>query len=174
MPTITYTPIAKRVITSPTTTVTFSNIPSTYTDLVVVCSLIGISTGQGFRYQVGTSGTIDTGNNYSYTWISGKGTGSPNTASNRVSTTNQGQIGWAWQGSSENLSVVTANFQNYSNTTTFKSSIGRTSDVTKEVSAIVNLWRSTNAITDLRLFPSNGYTMAAGSTLTLYGIKAGS
>lgn len=148
---------------------TFSTIPQTYTDLFVICNLVGISAGQGFRYQAGTSGTIDTGNNYSYTWLSGNGSSA---ASGRVSSTNQGQIGWAWQGSSENSSTIYASFQNYTNSTTFKTAVGRTADPGRESAGIINLWRSTNAITDLKLFPSNSYTMGVGSTLTLYGIKA--
>jgi hypothetical protein len=168
--TATYDKIATHTVTgSALASHTFSAIPQTYTDLFLICNLIGISTGQGFRYQAGTSGTIDTANNYSYTWLSGSGSSA---ASGRVTTTNQGQVGWAWQGSSENSSVIIANFQNYSNTTTFKTAVGRTSDAGKESAAAINLWRSTNAITDLKLFPSNGYTMGVGSTLTLYGIKA--
>mgnify|MGYP007049610877 CR=1 FL=1 len=168
--TATYDKIATYTVTgSAQASYTFTNISQAYTDLFVICNLVGVPTGQGFRYQAGTSGTLDTGNNYSYTWLSGNNTAA---ASGRVSSANQGQIGWAWQGSSEKSSVIYANFQNYSNTTTFKTAVGRTADSGLESAAIVNLWRSTNAITDLRLFPSTSTTMGVGSTLNLYGIKA--
>jgi hypothetical protein len=167
---VTYDRIATYTVTgSAATSYTFSSISQTYTDLFLVCNITAVATGQGFRFQYGTSGTIDTGNNYSYTWLTGTGSVA---SSGRVSSTNQGQFGWAAVGSSTGFTTLTCNIQNYSNTTTFKTAINRSSDAGSETSALVNLWRSTAAITDIRLFPSNSNTMGVGSMLTLYGIKA--
>ena len=167
---LTYDRIATHTVTgSASTSYTFTAIDQTYTDLFLVCNITAVAFGQGFRFQYGTSGTIDTGNNYSYTWVSGTGSTTP---SGRVTNTNQGQFGWAAQGSSTGFTVLTCNIQNYSNTSTRKTAINRSDDAGAETSALVNLWRSTAAITDIRLFPSNGNTMGVGSMLTLYGIKA--
>lgn len=65
------------------------------------------------------------------------------------------------------------NFQNYSNTTTFKTMIGRNGAAAFDVEASVQLWRSTSAINTLQLFAGQGgINFTSGSTFTLYGITA--
>jgi hypothetical protein len=71
--------------------------------------------------------------------------------------------------------AVIAHIQNYSNTTTYKTSIGRGNRPDSLVDATVSLWRDTAAITTIDLamgsaFPANNF--ASGSTLSLYGIAA--
>jgi hypothetical protein len=58
---------------------------------------------------------------------------------------------------------------NYSNTTTYKTSLVRTNN--DRVAAVVNLWRSTAAITTIKLEEVVTGDIATGSTFTLYGIK---
>jgi len=161
----TYVPIANQVLTSATASVTFSSIPSTYTDLVLVSSA-GYSTGGG-------NGTInlqfngDTGTNYSFTYIQGNGSAA---SSGRGSSTT---IGVAAQADGSNLGSFAANtcqIMNYSNTTTYKIAITRANADTVATQAWVSLWRSTSAITSLTL--TGAYSMAIGSTFTLYGILA--
>ena len=60
---------------------------------------------------------------------------------------------------------------NYSNTTTYKTTLGRGSNVATDVEAIVGLWRNTAAITSITVAPSGG-NMKTGTVLSLYGIKA--
>ncbi len=62
------------------------------------------------------------------------------------------------------------NVMNYSNTTTYKTILSRSSDLYTEAS--VNLWRNTAAITSIIIGAQGAYTFSAGSTFTLYGIKA--
>lgn len=166
----TYDKIATYTVTgTPASDYTFTSIPQTYTDLFLVINVTGIRAFEGFRFQYGSSGSIDTTTSYSYTWLTGTGSAA---SSGRVSNANQGQFGWAAIGSSTGVATFTCNIQNYSNTTTFKTSINRSSDAGSEASALVNLWRKTTAISDIKLFPSNGWTMGVGTTFNLYGIKA--
>jgi hypothetical protein len=64
---------------------------------------------------------------------------------------------------------------NYSNSTTYKTVLGRSNRASSDTAADVGLWRSTSAITRIDLamggsFPTNNF--ASGSTFTLYGIAA--
>ena len=60
---------------------------------------------------------------------------------------------------------------NYSNTTTYKTAISRGDRGATSTVAIVNLWRSTSAINNIQFF-TDATNFAAGSIITLYGIKA--
>lgn len=170
MPTRTYTPIISQTLANTTATVLFSNIPSTYTDLVLVGDF-SMSSPSGTVYIVGRAGngSIDTGANYSSTVLLGNGS---TVSSYRTSSVAYMQYDTYITGS--NRAMLTSNFQNYSNTTTNKTALGRTSSAATNASAIVNLWRSTSAIERINLYDYTGNSFAAGSIFTLYGIKAGS
>jgi hypothetical protein len=163
----TYEPIATTTLGSSAVSYTFSSIPTTYTDLRLV--LIGAitSAGQDFYFQVG-NGSVDTGTNYSTTFLHGNGTA---VGSSRLNTRNQGYFDWSGQSTTAGNSMVTADFMNYSNTTTFKTVLSRTGTASISTEAVVNLWRSTSAINTVKIFASGG-NLQAGSMLTLYGIKA--
>ena len=160
----TYEPIATQTLGSSASSVTFSSITGTYTDLVIVCNGLANSgtTGLGMRYNG------DTGNNYSATFLEGSGT---TALSERQSSTNYLRVAWNSIWDTTTPSNIIINIQNYSNATTYKTSINRSNNSARYVEAIVGLWRNTNAITSFTL---TGVTnnLAAGSTFTLYGIKA--
>jgi hypothetical protein len=166
MPTQTYTPIARQVLNG-TTSVDFTSISSTYTDLVLIGSLIQSGSAINSFMRVG-NGTVDTGSNYSQTILYGNGTSAVST---RVSsqTAFYADIAGA-PGTGSDYNVVTYSLQNYSNTTTNKTVLMRASKATNGTDAIVGLWRSTSAINRISLYSSNALT----GTFTLYGIKAGS
>jgi hypothetical protein len=162
----TYEPIATQTLGSAQASVTFSSIPSTYTDLVLIASFkpdSTIYTGYG-RFN------SDSGTNYSETLLYGTGSAA---GSARETTRDKMYFGnWTTPNTTSSNVINILNIMNYSNTTTFKTVISRTSDSTTEVSAAVNLWRSTAAITSLETFVGGAGKFVAGSTFTLYGIKA--
>lgn len=165
----TYTPIATYALGSATQYVDFLIIPQTYTDLILVSNAKDSGTGTvNTNAQVG-NGSYDTGSNYSWTWLGGSGT---TAASGRGSNTTSYLTGAVSTGGN---AVTTLHFQNYSNTTTYKTMLSRSSlaDTAsgQSVSAWAGLWRSTSAINQIRVYPG-GQTWAAGSTFTLYGIQA--
>lgn len=159
-----YTPIATTTLSSANSTITFSSIPATYTDLVLVTSAKLTTGSADATYTVnGSAGT-----NYSLTYLSGNGS-----AASSARTTNNGyayldSYGWVTSGE---FNVSITHFMNYSNTTTYKTMLSRASNATSGVDAIVALWRSTAAINQIVIF-ANSSTFTAGSTFTLYGIKA--
>ena len=160
--TVTYTPIATNTLGSATASVTFSSIPGTYKDLVLVING-GNSVGTNLSLQFNS----DTGSNYSSTRLQGDGS----TASSSRFSSQVEMIGPQISTSIDN--VIIANIMNYSNATTYKSALMRGSDASSLVNAYVGLWRSTAAITSVKIITyTNSYTINSGSTLTLYGIGA--
>jgi len=168
MATPTYTPIESKTLGSNTAIVEFTSIPQTYTDLVLVINGKSDTSTVNVYAQVG-NGSYDTGTNYSWTWLGGSGS---TAASGRGSTTDALLFGASGTSS---FSPTIIHFQNYSNTTTYKTMISRssTADTTsgQTVSAWVGLWRSTSAINRIKLYP-NVQNWVAGTIATLYGIKA--
>lgn len=158
----TYTPIETQTLTSSTTTVTFSNISGSYTDLILIYN--GNATGQqGYRTRVG-NGSIDTGTNYSETYIGGDG-------SSASSGKRTGYGAFVDPTIFATPNTIITNFMNYSNTSTYKTLLWRYNNTAGEVGAQIGLWRSTSAI---NIIDVTAYTkeFTAGSTFTLYGIAA--
>ena len=160
----TYEPIATNTLASATNNVTFSSIPSTYTDLVLIMSLKSTSGVQDCLIQLNS----DTGNNYSSTFLYGTGAAG---ASTRQANNPYGYGDYLGAIFTTNFNNEIVQFMNYSNSTTNKTFLSRANQADNGVDAIVNLWRSTAAINTIKLFPS-AQNFAIGSTFTLYGIKA--
>ena len=108
----------------------------------------------------------DTGTNYSGTYVGGTGT---STSSGRA--TSQTRLDIAYQPSTAMGNII-FHVLNYSNTTTYKTSLSRSNNYTGGmVFAYVGLWRSTAAITSISI-TAGTTNIATNSTFSLYGIKA--
>lgn len=164
----TYDCIATTTLTSTASSVVFSSIPQTYTDLVVVF------TGKNTTANVAMTGEFDLnsdgGNNYSSTQLNMDNTTSRGTGNNG------GYYGQLYRNS---VSWAVVQFMNYSNSTTNKTWLSRWasmggSDGANLGGAIVGLWRNTNAITQIDFNRPAGESGSfdIGCTWTLYGIKA--
>jgi anti-sigma-K factor RskA len=158
----TYTPIATQTMTSATASVTFSSISGSYTDLVLVVA--GQASGAQRNLLLQFNG--DTGANYSVTILYGDGS---TAGSDRLSSQNSAFVG-GLNNTTQSNSII--NIMNYSNTTTYKTTIGRNNSSTVQVASKVTLWRNTAAITSIVAFLVGSDTFTTGTTLTLYGIAA--
>lgn len=160
----TYEPISTNVLVSNASSVTFSSISQSYTDLVLVVRAISTGTAQPDIY-MRVNG--DTGNTYSRTRMGGN-------ASSTFTTNITGETFWVL-GPMESSAITTTicNIMNYSNTTTAKTMLVRSNDSAVAVQAMACLWSNTSAINSILLYPepSRG-DFLAGSSFTLYGIKA--
>jgi len=161
----TYEAIATQTLGSTASTVTFSSIPSTYTDLVLVISAIATTSVGG---DIVIQFNSDTGSNYSGTYVWGNGTSA---GSNRASNATYSLIDYYAEMDTSVANRIVS-IQNYSNTTTFKTFLSRANNAGRGTDAIVGMWRSTAAITSLLLDVTSTNDFAAGSTFSLYGIKA--
>ena len=157
----TYEPIATQTASGSVSTYTFSSIPSTYTDLILVTNFGAAATDAYVRLN------SDSGANYSQTWLEGRASGA---VSGRY--TNRNQFNLVYEGFATGSINITGIFQlmNYANTTTYKTGIWREGEVSTSVEAHVGLWRSTAAVNSLTVYAGGNFV--AGSTFTLYGIKA--
>lgn len=163
----TYESIAIATASGSTNTVTFSSIPSTYTDLVLVTTIR--STGSSFS-QTRIRFNGDSGSNYSGTVLLGNGS-----AASSYRETNATEMLVAYDALSSNpsgfFSPTIINIMNYANTTTNKTLLARNSNALGNAMADVFLWRSTAAINSVSIITANA-NFDAGSTFSLYGILA--
>ena len=162
--TTTYEMITTTTLGSATGTVNFTSISGAYTDLILVFngSEAGGSTPE---LRVG-NGSIDTGANYSWTYMGGNGSSAV-----AGSTGNADSINPAFSPTTNSRYIVIYQFMNYSNTTTNKTILIRANDTTGRTVAEIGLWRNNAAINQIRIYdPYNNIN--SGSTFTLYGIKA--
>ncbi len=162
----TYTPIASITLGADAASVTFSSIPQTYTDLILVSNTRSTragNTGDNIFLRFNS----DSGTNYSATTLEGNGSIAEST---RFSSASAVYIRIPASTATANVfSPSITNIMNYSNTTTNKSTLTRAQSVSESVNLIVGLWRNTTAITSINLSANNG-NFVSGSTFNLYGI----
>lgn len=159
---LTYEPIASTTLGAAATTVTFDNIPGTYTDLILV---ILEPTASGSN-----AGTIkfnqDSGSNYSRTILRGDGSV---TSATRASNETTGYYGGQVANAIQMFQIMS-----YANTNVNKTVLQVTRGLVSAADAIgrqVTLWRSTAAITRIDLGQvTNGHK--SGFVFSLYGVKA--
>jgi hypothetical protein len=157
----TYTPLATTTLGSNASDITFSSISGTYTDLVLIVNGYLTVDDNVFLQFNG-----DTGTNYSMTSLRGDGTSATSARNSSVAQMYLGGI----------LTTATGNaissIQNYSNSTTYKTVLTRMNGVTSGATqARVGLWRSTSAITSVKVGALSG-AFVSGTSFTLYGIAA--
>lgn len=164
--TITYDSIATTTLSSPASTITFSGISNTFTDLRLV--IVGNTTNASgvqvlFRFNSDTSAL------YSTTWIYGDGS---SVFSQRV--TGEDLIrGQFLNGSSGAIGLGIYDIFSYAGSTNKTVLIESSSDNngSGRTYRMVGLYRSTSAITSIQMFMGAG-SWTAGTTATLYGIKS--
>lgn len=167
----TYEAIATQTLATAAASVTFSSIPSTYTDLVIIAS--SANAGNGIQFNIRLNG--DSATNYSATYLFGAGsTGSSARDANRDHMDIGGSVAVTGSGSNWYAPNV-IHLINYANTTTYKTALARiyatSSSNIDYVQANVSMWRNTAAINNIYCY-TNGFNLNAGTSISLYGIKA--
>lgn len=164
----TYTTIATTTVSGTTTqSVTFSSISGSYTDLIVVFN--GGTNASGSNVDVTFNN--DTGSNYSVTYLNGDGTSATSGRATNQTAIRTNDGGYP---STDYNTVHIFSVMNYSNSTTYKTLLSRANKATGTgagVSAVVGLWRSTSAITSIKI-NVGANCFRDGSTLSIYGITA--
>jgi hypothetical protein len=165
MATATYDKIATQTLASAASSITFSSIAASWTDL----RLVFVGTGSA-----AISGRItfnsDTASNYSYTYLYANGT----TAASSASATNQTYLYLNSDSFSTTIpEFFTVDIFSYIGSTYKTSLLTKSQDTngSGSTSRWVGLWRGTAAITNINIAASGG-NFNTGTTATLYGIKA--
>jgi len=165
----TYTLIEGKTLSSATTTVSFTSIPQTYTDLLLKVSTRGTATGSGNAWQafyISFNGVLT---NLSFKFLGGTGSAA-------ISGSSASDIlGQAVEGSS--TASTFANGEIYIPNYTSSNFKGLNGDHATENNATAaltyytaGLWSNTAAINRIDFTPSSG-DFAINSTFYLYGIK---
>lgn len=160
--------IARVTLSAAASSITFTGIPGSYTDLVLVASGLQATLQDGMAIQVGNT-TIDTGTNYSATILQGTGSVAQSARETSVNYINGGLVDATTIGNN------IFHFMNYSNSTTYKTVLTRADVSSWLTRTTVGLWRSTSAINTIKIGSGNGAggfgrNLNAGFTATLYGI----
>ena len=166
----TYSTIATNTLGSNAASIDFTSISGSYTDLVLIVSAQQVTLGEDLALQFNS----DTGTNYSRTYLCGDGS---TAHSGRSTSVNQIILDHhATPPTGTSFSTAVINIMNYSNTTTFKTVLDRTgaNDTNPGLGTVLNggLWRSTSAITSIKVFCTNSSNLKTGTIATLYGIAA--
>jgi hypothetical protein len=157
---ITYEPI-NTATTVGTSSIDWTSIPQTYTDLVLIA--VGTENAVGGGYFKVILNNDGAGTTYSRTMIRGNGSA--------VSSARSSNEPYWVPDFNTNPSVSICQFMNYSNTTSYKTMLGRWNQSSTIIVQQINLWRNTAAINRITLQSSAGGNTLIG-TFTLYGIKA--
>lgn len=162
----TYTPIATQTLGSSASTVTFSSIPQTYTDLRFVCSFNSSS------YAVGGLQFNGVASGYSTTYMYSGVTSQRLTGQSKIPF----QQGTGPITQSNTFQLVITDIMNYSNTNTYKTVLWKTGNPTTTdypgYEWGVGLSSSTSAITSITFDSGGTNIFQTGSTFTLFGIAA--
>jgi hypothetical protein len=165
MPT-TYEPIATQTLGSAAATITFSSIPSTYTDLRLVLTAVANSSTIG-AYIIYNN---DSGANYSWTNLRGNGT---TAASSVIGPATQINLAFFSSATTTIPAFYTADIFSYAGSTnkTCLTTASADQNGSGLVERHVGLWRSTSAINRLDIYTNAVANFGIGTTATLYGIK---
>jgi virulence-associated protein VapD len=161
----TYEPIATTTLSSGATTITFSSISGSYTDIRLVIAVAGFSNTTG---GVALRFNSDTGSNYSQTRLIGNGTAASSSRRTSVSDI---------EFFNNNIFtpypvLLIADLMSYSGSTNKSVLLEASTDQNGSGSVFrhVGLWRNTAAITAIEARNTSGYNFNSGTTATLYGI----
>lgn len=159
----TYEPIATTTLGSATTTFTFSSIPGTYTDLVIIIEGPGISGGTSMDVDIRFNS--DSSSVYSDTRLQNAG----------CDANHNGNLIRVAAPRSNNRWNTAINIFNYADTSYYKTLIVR-SNINSTTDPVVEMysgcWRNTSAITSFTLFSGQNRNFEVGTICTLFGIAA--
>lgn len=165
--------IATTTLGSAASTITFSSIPGTYTDLRLVANIATVNQGDSYKIRFNS----DSGTNYSHTEIIGNGSTAD---SYRTSNANGIWVNYAGIGTPAGAFPLTTQFisfdlfsyagsTNKTGLLTISNDYQNTGAGNGTVTREVGLWRNTSAVTSITLV-ANSSNFYQGCTATLYGI----
>jgi len=165
MPTPTFDAIRTTTVADTTTsTISWTDIPQTYTDLVIMINAAKIASP---AVDLLARFNNDSGSNYSYNVFGTNGTSTP-TASQAASVSALYGGGFYTQQGLTRLDI-----NSYSNTTLYKTMTSRMGTTENFIEIWNATWRNVAAINRIDIISSNG-AFTVGSKFTMFGIRAGS
>jgi hypothetical protein len=157
----TYRPLANITLGTAASSVTFSSIPATFRDLVVVLLGEGSTTLEG---RIRLNG--DTGSNYTYVRMSGDGSAVSSAA---PAAGTSGFLSSVAKATTTVPLQMTINIMDYSATDKHKTIVSRANQSANGSEGLANRWANTAAVTSVAILTSTG-NWAVGTRVALYGI----
>jgi hypothetical protein len=149
------TALATVTLQAATPTVTFSGIPNTYRDLILVANFNGTTTGQTAYLNINGS--------FSGSMVGMRGNGSA------VASYTQASMFLSYAGGfTSTFETAVANILDYAQTDKHKTILVRADNATSKAEAMANRWASLDPITSVGVSLGGG-NIVAGSTFSLYG-----
>lgn len=164
----TYSQIFTTTLASAANNITFSSIPNTYTDLVLMGNIVPVNNGTAYLgVRVGTGNTLDTGTNYSQQQV--VFTNSACSAYQTFNETAVEVIGNQFQ--TNGTFTVRVDLNSYAATVAWhpiQTKISIQDNTSRQSLAI---WKNSSAINTVSLLNTAGNNcLGIGSTISLYGI----
>jgi len=171
----TYTLISSNVLSASATSITFSAIPSTYTDLVLRISARSDSTfSSGIPESLVVTFNGSGASNYSKTTLYGNGA---NALSVRDTATANAILSFNAVGNGVtantfgNAEIYVPSYLSSTSKPFSSFGTGENNATTAYIAANAALWNNTVAITSTTIIPGNGSNWLSSSSFYLYGIK---
>jgi hypothetical protein len=155
MPTPTYILLNQITLAATSSSVTFSNIPQNYGDLILV-----IATSGAVQFRLNPNGDAS---NMSLVYMDGYGSSTGSGTDSKAS---------LWYNASGSSVMSTTHLMDYSQIDKQKIFLTKAGAPGTAVSSYASRWASTSAITRLDIVNASTGTLAVGSTLYLYGVHA--
>jgi hypothetical protein len=157
--------IAQQVLSSSTASLTFSSIPGTFRDLVLVVDTIRATTGST---TLGVRFNANTGNSYHYVTIEGNGSNT-----NGPTGTDTFVTASAFTNVFNGLdrALIIYNIMDYSTSNKNIPVLSRASNASAVTALAAGRWGFAGPVTQVDVFATTGQ-FATGSIFTLYGIPA--
>jgi hypothetical protein len=165
----TYTLIANNILSTTASSVTFSSIPATYTDLLIK---ISVRNNGGSTQNTTLLSLINGTTGFTNRWLRGDGS-SVISLPNLVGTSayvGQNPGSGATSNSFDNTEIYIPNYLVSANKPFSTFSVQETNAATAYLGVTAGLWSNTAAITSITL-DANGDSFVSGSSFYLYGIK---
>jgi len=148
-------------------TIDFTSIPATFTDLLLLVSARGTITNATDDFTIRFNGTTT---NYTSRGLEGYGSGSP--ASYSITDIIANSVGASATASTfGNASIYIPNYAGSNNKSVSSDSVGENNATSATASFNAGLWSNTAAITSIKLQSRSASNFVQHSTATLYGIK---
>ena len=158
MPQPTYTPLATVTLGASASSVTFSSIPATYRDLIVIFN--GTVTTANDYYLTLNGDTTNT----NYSMVRMLGTGSA--TSSMAAATREIGVAYTTPGN------IITQIMDYSATDKHITSLSRSNYPDQNLLAYASRWANTAAVTSINFTIVGGHSFTTGSTFSLYGVIA--
>jgi hypothetical protein len=162
--------IESKTLASAAAQIEFTAIPSTFTDLIILCSLRSTSTGDYVNINLGFNSNTA---NFTARWLYGLGSGGTGSASSIVRYAGEVNSANDTANTFSNSSIYIPNYTGSTNKSFGTDSVRETNAAANAMAISAGLWSNTASITSVQLDASGG-NFVVGSTISLYGVLKGS